>query len=405
MVIFHCIYYLGAFIPRGDYVQILQNPALRLFLQGHFGVDIFFVISGFLITSLLLNECHTTGGISLRGFYIRRAFRILPAYATVLLLGLLVLGREAHSANAWANLLFVNNFLPFREQCLPWTWSLAIEEQFYLVFPVVLIGLHAVLKNQRHVVAVFAGALGAGFVINYFLMHAHQIYTPPPLHTVLGEQEFYRYFDGVYDKTYTRYGGILCGVLVAYLAESKRLISALLRHPMLARAGLLACLAVIGILVIQPMYVSADQSIPREIFVIWAASIRYVFAMLIGYIVLYTQAQAQGSIAQVGGALTQQRGKREGLMSRVLSARGWYPFAELSYGAYLLHPLAILVVYGWMPIDEPGFAALSLRFAIIYAVTFGAAYLLYYAVERPFREKGRRLSRLRSRSGSIRPTR
>lgn len=390
MVIFHCIYYLGAFIPRDEYVRILQNPALRLFLQGHFGVDIFFVISGFLITSLLLKERHTSEGISLRGFYIRRAFRILPAYAIVLLLGLLVLGREANAGNAWANLLFVNNFFPFREQYLPWTWSLAIEEQFYLVFPVVLIGLHAALKSQRHVMAVFAAALGAGFVVNYFLMHAHQIYTPPPLHTVLGEQDFYRYIDGVYDKTYTRYGGILCGVLVAYLAESKRLLSALLRHPKSARAGLLGCLAVIGALVVQPMYVSADQSIPREIFVIYVASIRYVFAMLVGYVVLYMWAQAQG------GALTQGRGRREGLVSRLLSARGWVPVAECSYGAYLLHPLVILCVYHGMPIGEPDFASLGLRFAIVYVVTFTAAYLLYYAVERPFCERGRRLAHARS---------
>src|SRR5947208_2452901 len=103
------------------------------------GVDIFFVISGYLIASLLLKEHDRTGGIRLKKFYARRAFRVLPAYLIGLCLTALILKERSNIGHAWANLLFINNFLPASWQAMGWSWSLAIEEQFYIVFPVALI--------------------------------------------------------------------------------------------------------------------------------------------------------------------------------------------------------------------------------------------------------------------------
>ena len=109
---------------------------------GSFGVKIFFVISGFLITTLLLAEERRNGRISLGMFYLRRAFRILPvAYLFVgVVAALMVMGRIVLPDH---NLLYAVTFaMNMAPEGTWWTghlWSLAIEEQFYLVWPVVFL--------------------------------------------------------------------------------------------------------------------------------------------------------------------------------------------------------------------------------------------------------------------------
>src|SRR6185312_11924597 len=130
------------------------------FAGGFVGVDIFFVISGFLITTLLLNELRHRGSIDLLTFFARRARRLLPAFflvlATTLLLGFFFLvpvdGEQRGLADsAVAAALYVSNWhftwvgggyfdAPSNLYPLLHTWSLAVEEQFYLIWPLMLLG-------------------------------------------------------------------------------------------------------------------------------------------------------------------------------------------------------------------------------------------------------------------------
>jgi peptidoglycan/LPS O-acetylase OafA/YrhL len=376
MIVFHCIYHLGDVLPRERFLEVLRSPWLRVLEQGHLGVDIFFVISGFLITSLLLREREARGRVDFRGFYIRRAFRILPAYAIALCLAAWVLGPEAHLASAWSNLLFVNNFLPIARQALPWTWSLAIEEQFYLVFPLSLAWLHARPGGERRAVLACTGLIAVGFAINYGLVVHHGITVPPPLHATFGAEGFARYFDGVYDKTYARYGGLLVGVLAAYLARSSGVVAWFARRS--GRAGLALALAVLATIVLQPMVLEPGRVIPPLGLALYLASYRTVFSLAVGYVLLHVWS----------------RGNARSRVARALSADGWTPFSELSYGAYLLHPLVIISVYRWLPFgSEATAAAIALRIAVVYAATLSASFVLFSLVERPLREEGRRLAR------------
>lgn len=112
---------------------------------GFLGVDIFFVISGFLITHLLMAEHAGTGRVSLRDFYLRRAFRILPPLACAIVLAMLFWPGDAAGAAVVVRsaLFFYANFLPAeRLGNLGHTWSLAIEEQFYLVWPLLFVLLY-----------------------------------------------------------------------------------------------------------------------------------------------------------------------------------------------------------------------------------------------------------------------
>ncbi len=110
--------------------------------NGGAGVFIFFEISGFLITTLLLAEHAKRGTVSLRGFYVRRAFRILPPLylyiGAVALLG--IAGRLVVAwGDVWASVLFAHNLVGYGTWALEHLWSISMEEQFYLVWPFVLV--------------------------------------------------------------------------------------------------------------------------------------------------------------------------------------------------------------------------------------------------------------------------
>jgi peptidoglycan/LPS O-acetylase OafA/YrhL len=113
---------------------------------GFIGVDLFFVLSGFLITTLLLEEVEATGRISLRDFYERRVRRLLPALLVLLIVYSVVEAARGRSVlPAVAGLFYFSNFSNFlhltawRTNALDHLWSLAEEEQFYLVWPPILI--------------------------------------------------------------------------------------------------------------------------------------------------------------------------------------------------------------------------------------------------------------------------
>ncbi len=114
-----------------------------LAFDGNLGVRFFFVISGFLITYLLIQEHDRLGEISLRNFYARRALRILPVYLLYLaVVACLQFFTKLHQAPiTWiGDLTFTTNFLP-RGPISGHLWSLAVEEQFYLIWPVTFIWL------------------------------------------------------------------------------------------------------------------------------------------------------------------------------------------------------------------------------------------------------------------------
>jgi peptidoglycan/LPS O-acetylase OafA/YrhL len=122
--------------------HLIGGPSAPLDL-GTIGVRVFFVLSGFLITTLLLNEYDRAGTISLPRFYLRRALRIFPAYyaylAAIALAGALGVIR-VHRSDLFYGLTYtVNYVMPSASVFVQHAWSLAVEEQFYLLWPALLV--------------------------------------------------------------------------------------------------------------------------------------------------------------------------------------------------------------------------------------------------------------------------
>lgn len=183
---------------------------------GYVGVDLFFVISGFLITGLLVRERATKGRISLRGFWARRARRLLPALALVVLacsaaaafvggdvlvgLGMQVLGAATFSSN-W---LFIAQGSSYFDASAPELfrnlWSLAVEEQFYLAWPLALLVL--LLVPNRLVRAGIAATIAVASALAMALLSAD---------------------DGtrVYYGTDTHSFGLALGAALAFLVEAR----------------------------------------------------------------------------------------------------------------------------------------------------------------------------------------
>ncbi|RUM99043.1 acyltransferase [Pseudaminobacter arsenicus] len=134
-------------------VQQVQSPFWKQFFtvfNANYGVKTFFVLSGFLITILLIKEYEKTGGINVLHFMARRALRILPLYFLVLaLLSVFIWAGIAQPAWAamWYSALYVFNFIPKADTVnyLSHLWSLAVEEQYYLIWPFVF----ALLSPRR----------------------------------------------------------------------------------------------------------------------------------------------------------------------------------------------------------------------------------------------------------------
>lgn len=134
---------------------ILYHIAPGVFHGGFLGVDVFFVISGFLITTLVLREKRKTGGINLGQFWVRRARRLLPAFLALIIIvvplawvvsrDLLVgIGRQVLGALTFStNWLEIAHGSSYFDQTTPLLfknfWSLAIEEQFYVLWPLAML--------------------------------------------------------------------------------------------------------------------------------------------------------------------------------------------------------------------------------------------------------------------------
>ena len=170
--------------------KLVVSPAIYAFLMtlSPAGVDVFFVISGYLITTLLLRELEGTGAISIVGFYRRRLLRITPAYLFFLATAaaMAALGFARVDPRAWPYLLsYTYNLVPgLGQDTVGHVWSLCVEEHFYLIWPAALIFL-----GRRGAGLVLAGVIAVAATLRFVLPWAApaidpEFFSPTRLDTI-----------------------------------------------------------------------------------------------------------------------------------------------------------------------------------------------------------------------------
>ena len=230
---------------------------------GFLGVEVFFVISGYLITLLLVAEEERTGAISLRDFWVRRARRLLPALFTMMVLLIMWTSiRERDSLGAlrgdvvagalygsnwfqvWvgAGYTAVNDFAPLRH-----LWSLAVEEQFYVLWPVIMLVILRLGRDRLPRVAMwFLGIATAIAGLVALLMPTGRIgescVSTPNAYWTIGERCISK-IDLLYLSTPTRATGLVLGAALAIVWRPY----ALLRGPMKRKGPMMDPVALIGL--------------------------------------------------------------------------------------------------------------------------------------------------------------
>ncbi|MBO2009761.1 acyltransferase family protein [Hymenobacter negativus] len=181
---------------------------------GWTGVDLFFVLSGYLISAQLLAEIARRGTISLRTYFIKRTLRILPAYLAVVAVYFLVPAFREREAlpPLWKFLTFTQNFgLDLMHAgTFSHAWSLCVEEQFYLLLPLLLLVLLR-FRVGKWAVVLLPALIGAGFVARLLSWYRGVV---PSLATDHSWLEWYQY---IYYPTYNRLDGLLMGIGIAAL--------------------------------------------------------------------------------------------------------------------------------------------------------------------------------------------
>lgn len=362
----------GATIAAAPKVHLRYEPALDglrglavlgvLFFHGQFawarggflGVSTFFTLSGFLITTLLVTEHHARGAISLRNFWTRRFRRLMPASVAALagisvLFGLFV--ADAAQLNelrgdVLSALFYVANWhfivadqsyadLFTAPSPVQHFWSLAIEEQFYVVYPLLVFGVLRAAKGARRVL--FAVLLGLTAASVAWMLHLYQ----PGLDTAR-----------VYYSTFTRAAELLIGGLLALV---------LLGRGPLRRPGAVLAVGAAGVLALGATiwcWMHVDQ----------ADGMLYQ-----GGLVVYAGFSALLILAALQVA---------GPVQAIFSKSGIVALGKISYGVYLYH----WPIFLWLTPERTGLPLWPL-FLLRVAVTLGVALVSYWYLEQPVRQR------------------
>lgn len=333
---------------------LIYHLAPGILIGGYIGVDVFFVISGFLITALLLREHEATGTMRLGRFWLRRARRLLPAIGLMVVvtgtaawliggdvlvgLGAQVLGAATFSSNWIALAGSTSYFDAATPELLRNLWSLGVEEQFYLVWPVLVLGLLLLPRRWMRTALLVALALGTAALMAALWSTGSDT-------------------TRLYYGTDTHSFGLIAGAALAFATRGGLVVSR--RGAIALQAAAIA--AVAGLLVLAAVMDAGNA-----------------FPYLGGFAVASTL-----SVVAILGATVD--GSRWGawLDSAPLSWVG-----ERSFGLYLWHWPLFVLVSATLSEQRHTAAGPWIIAAITLALTVVATMLSYRFVEQPIRRLG-----------------
>jgi len=345
---------------------VLYHLDLPWIPGGFLGVDVFFALSGFLITTLVIEEIERDGRLDVRRFYLARARRLLPALWLVLAFVCAVTGflgaqeRSQVKGDVTAALLYVSNwwyvvrdqsYFQFvgRPDLSQHLWSLAVEEQFYLLWPAVLVAAMLAGRTRVRRVALWGALASTALMATIAVVRAMPVPTDP---------------SRVYFGTDTHAMGLFVGAALATVwspwRRHRRDRSAGVRTGNGAPRGPVAVVDAVGLLalvVVGTLFLRAGQ------FSTWLYRGGFLLVALVAALLVAAAAQPTG------------------LLARCLAVQPLRWIGERSYGIYLWHWPIFMVTRPGFELGFGGVAADGLRVGL----TLLAAEASYRFVERPIR--------------------
>ena len=328
---------------------------------GFLGVDLFFVLSGYLISSLIIKEYKSTGTVNLYNFYVRRARRLLPAVyfmITVVLIiitlfnGVLLkksyldaLFGYIYSSNWWYIFHKLDYFDSFGSQSpFKHLWSLAIEEQFYMFFPLIFLIFNRKSKSNngnsklnKNFIYVVLSLILVSLIAHILLFDINNI-------------------NRIYFGTDTRAFSLLVGVVGAILYPMDRLSERTTKkdNMIYSIVSLVSILVLIGIMINTSEYNT------------WLYRGGFLLVAIIGLIIIISS------------------GRQYTFMSKLLSFKPFVFIGKISYSLYLWHFPILVVTTPVSDIGNPNLFYVTLRIVLIFLVATGS----YMFVETPIRKLG-----------------
>lgn len=331
----------------------LRRSVLYLTGAGWVGVDLFFVLSGFLITTILYQAKESDGFF--RNFYMRRVLRIFPLYYGVLLVafGIAPLFHKVAVDNQWALWLYLTNFVPVNHSSFVHFWSLAVEEQFYMVWPAVVFVL-----NRRALMGVCGAMMLAALVARIVRVST-------------GSNAELTYY-----ATYCRMDSLAVGALIALVALAPGGIAALARPA--KWVGAIAGAFLVGMYVWNRGFFHPYMPYKPHV------------THLDGGMVVQTVGYSLLGLFFGAVLIRAILASPDSLFGRIFNSLGLQFFGKYSYGIYVIHGLIHPLLHHHLPpaaMPKGGgmfFLALAGRIALGTAVSVAGALLTWHLYEKHF---------------------
>ncbi len=354
LAIVSVVQYHVTWIMVGEQHLGLDGTFTNLSLGVFFGMDLFFILSGFLIGSILIRSLEIEGTRDLRRFYARRAFRTFPAYYVVLTALVLGFGLgPGQRQHLWSEYVYLTNFFPLTRDRIVmfWGWSLALEEQFYVAVPLLFLLLLR-FRRPRVRLALLAVLWAAGLASRLYVYWTH------------GPWNDFTLYDSLYFRTPTRFDPLVAGIFLAFVnAHHADAVRAWLRAPFhRAVLGLVALTT--GWVLMRPTMFGYENLHLVRVFS-WGTLTTLFWLSLLGLLLF-----------------------AEGWFGQVLGHPAFRKLATLGYGVYLIHIPIIdhLMIPAAHALDEQHVSLAivwTAALAGVLAASFAGAFAIHLLIEKP----------------------